>query len=326
MSALGLGLGLTGIGGSPLRRYAVRDVLPVVVLDFERRYLSHPLSLTRATSATYADPFGTLQTAPVNTPRYDCGGGKQALLVEASSTNLLPNSTRFGAASWGKTRASVLANAALAPDGTMTADKLVEDASNNSHFLSRPGTQIAGGTAVTVSIFVKAAERRWFALPTSDSANVFRTSYFDLQTGTLGVVSQGAAGQTAQIVAAGNGWYRCSVTQTQAAATGSFSVYPSVAGGNGNTSYLGNGASGLHLWGAQLEVGAAASSVILTEASAVTRAADLASVAMAAGSYDLRRVDATGTTDTKGVAHAGGALAIGVGALHLLSVFPAGVL
>ncbi|TKD12940.1 hypothetical protein FBT96_19985, partial [Rhodobacter capsulatus] len=120
--------------------------------------------------------------------RYDYSTGRRALLLEASATNLLPNSAQFDAASWGKTRASVLANAALAPDGTMTADKLVEDTSNNSHFAARPGTQIAGGTAVTVSIFVKAAERRWFALPTSDSANVFRTSYFDLQTGTLGVV------------------------------------------------------------------------------------------------------------------------------------------
>nr|WP_241772772.1 hypothetical protein [Rhodobacter capsulatus] len=131
----------------------------------------------------------------------------------------------------------------------MTADKLVEDTSNNSHFVARTGTQIAAGTSVTASIFVKAAERRWFALVTADSANAFRTTYFDLQTGTLGVVSQGAAGHVAQIVAAGNGWYRCSVTQTQAAASGNFNFYPSVASANGATSYPGNGASGLCLWG-----------------------------------------------------------------------------
>ncbi|WP_444429565.1 phage head spike fiber domain-containing protein [Rhodobacter capsulatus] len=325
MIALGLGLGLAANGGPALRRYAVNGVAPVAVLDFERHFLSHPLALTRATSATYADALRAVQTAPADTPRYDYSTGKRALLLEASATNLLPNSAQFEAASWGKTRASVLANAALAPNGTMTADKLVEDTSNNSHFVARTGTQIAAGTSVTASIFVKAAERRWFALVTADSANAFRTTYFDLQTGTLGVVSQGAAGHVAQIVAAGNGWYRCSVTQTQAA-SGNFNFYPSVASANGATSYPGDGASGLYLWGAQLEAGAAVSSVIPTEAAAVTRAADLASVAVAAGSYDLRRVDAAGTTVTKGVAHPGGALTIGAGSLYLLSLFPAGAL
>ncbi|ETD85772.1 hypothetical protein U703_02415 [Rhodobacter capsulatus YW1] len=267
-----------------------------------------------------------MQIAAADAARYDYSAGRRALLIEAAATNLLPNSAQFDAASWGKTRASVLANAALAPDGTMTADKLVEDTSNNSHFVARTGTQIAVGTSVTASIFVKAAERRWFALVTADSANAFRTTYFDLQTGTLGVVSQGAAGHVAQIAAAGNGWYRCSVTQTQAAASGNFNVYPSVVSANGATSYLGDGASGLYLWGAQLEVGAAVSSVIPTEAAAVTRAADLASVAVAAGSYDLRRVDAAGTVDAKGIVHGGGAVSIGAGSLYSLAYYPVGTL
>ncbi|ETD83980.1 hypothetical protein U716_07975 [Rhodobacter capsulatus B6] len=116
------------------------------------------------------------------------------------------------------------------------------------------------------------------------------------------------------------------MTRTQAAASGNFNFYPSVASANGATSYPGDGASGLCLWGAQLEVGVAVSSAIPTEAAAVTRAADLASVAVAAGSYDLRRVDAAGTTVTKGVAHPGGALTIGAGSLYLLSLFPAGAL
>ncbi|WP_444460318.1 phage head spike fiber domain-containing protein [Rhodobacter capsulatus] len=321
------GCGMGGGGVSPLAGYAVGGVMPVMLHDFVTGLaLGSPWSLTRASPATYVGADGLIMSAPVDQPRYDYSAGKRALLVEASATNLLPNSAQFDAASWAKTRASVLANAALAPDGTMTADKLVEDTSNNSHFAARTGTQIAGGTAMVASIFAKAAERRWFALVTADSANLFRTTYFDLQTGTLGLVSQGAAGHVAQIVAAGNGWYRCSVMQTQAAASGNFNFYPSVVSANGTTSYLGDGASGLYLWGAQLEVGAAVSSLIPTEAAAVTRAADLASVAVAAGSYDIRRVDAAGTTVTKGVAHPGGAMAIGAGSLYLLSLYPVGAL
>ncbi|ETD86688.1 phage head spike fiber domain-containing protein [Rhodobacter capsulatus] len=321
------GCGMGGGGVQPLAGYAVGGVMPVMLHDFVTGLaLGSPWSLTRASPATYVGADGLIMSAPVDQPRYDYSAGKRALLLEASSTNLLPNSAQFDAASWAKTRASVLANAALAPDGTMTADKLVEDTSNNSHFAARTGTQIAGGTAMVASIFAKAAERRWFALVTADSANLFRTTYFDLQTGMLGVVSQGAAGHVAQIVAAGNGWYRCSVMQTQTAASGNFNFYPSVVSANGTTSYLGDGASGLYLWGAQLEVGAAVSSLIPTDAAAVTRAADLASVAVAAGSYDIRRVDATGTTVTKGVAHPGGAMAIGAGAIHLLSLYPAGAL
>jgi hypothetical protein len=229
----------------------------------------------------------------------------KGLLVEEQRANLLLQSENF-TTSWTPTRVSVSANVTTSPDGTSNADKLVEDISNNSHFINQSVASVAGGASVAVSIYAKVAGRNFLAFVTADSASTFRTSYFNLANGTLGTI---AAGHTASIQALGNGWYRCVIITTQGVSTGGFTFYPGIANSDGSPSYLGDGTSGIYIYGSQLEAGAFATSYIPTTASQVTRAADVASVNTLSPWYNsvagtlyaefLASVDATGTYRTQ---------------------------
>jgi hypothetical protein len=79
-------------------------------------------SFTRASTATYIDGAGVLQTAAVDVPRFQDG----QLLVEGAATNLVPDPHDITAASWSVigslTRTS---NTTTAPDGSMTAGAVV---------------------------------------------------------------------------------------------------------------------------------------------------------------------------------------------------------
>jgi hypothetical protein len=72
----------------------------------------------------------------------------------------------------------------------------------------------------------------------------------------------------------GNGWFRCSIvfTAVGTSAPNEIHVLPS----NASLTFTGNGTSGAHLWGAQVEAGGYASSYIPTTAATVTRNAERA--------------------------------------------------
>jgi hypothetical protein len=256
------------------------------------------VTFTRASSGTFVDSAGVLQTAATDAPRFDHNpttGESLGLLVEEQRTNLLVRSEEFDDAAWSIIRATVNANVIAAPDSATTADKLVENTQTGPHHANRPALSFTSGTVYTLSGFYKAAERTRVALqfgidgaPFPNQAN--HAAFFDLSTGTI--VFTGSS-VTSTITALANGWYRCTVTAT-AQATATDFVFAGFLVSTGTTfSYTGDGTSGIYLWGAQLEAGASPTSYIPTTDAAVTRSADLASITGSAFSSWYRQDEGT---------------------------------
>jgi hypothetical protein len=193
----------------------------------------------------------------------------RGLLVEEARTNSLTYSEQFNDASWAKVRSTTAANSTVAPDGTTSADTLVEDTTASA---THQMNKIFTGTAVahTFSVYVKAAGRTQVRLVLFDGTTFPNQTYFDLTSATV------LSGTGGTITAVGNGWYRCAIAATLTTSTNCQAQLQLAVGGT-NT-YTGDGTSGAFLWGAQLEAGAFATSYIPTIASTVTRSADFATI------------------------------------------------
>jgi hypothetical protein len=189
------------------------------------------ITFSRGSNATVTGPNGLIQWAP---------------------NNLVTNSQDFEAAAWVKAQTTVTANAATAPDGTLTADKILETAVTNVHAVYANFTYIAG-TVYAASVYAKAAERSWIYLGADTSAA--EAVFFDLSTGTVG--NQGT-GYVGSIQSVGDGWYRCTVIITQSTALPPNYFVVGVASANNTASYAGVATSGVFIWGAQLELGSTA--------------------------------------------------------------------
>ena len=254
--------------------WAVKDGYALAYNDVNNNFKPLPFDFTRASSATRVNKQGLIETVPSGKPRIDFTDNTSGhLLLEPSRTNDLQRTEEFDNSYWSKSQASITANDTVSPDGSQTADKLVEDSSTNFHrvFVS-PTTTTA---TYTFSVFAKADEREFLVLRNNLSgANI--NACFNL---TSGSISYNGFSGDAEIENYGNGWFRCSVTETDASGgPTTFSILLSNSAVTNNTipSYTGDGSSGLHIWGAQLEEGSYPTSYIPTEGSSVTRVAETA--------------------------------------------------
>jgi hypothetical protein len=172
-----------------------------------------------------------------------------------TTRNLLTDSQDFERGTWVETRATVEDDVAQAPDGTLTADRLKEDSTPSStHRIDRSAAlspAIPTGTVATFSVYAKPDGRNWILLEMQGGLGS-GYAWFDIANGAVG--STVNLSGTATITDAGNGWYRCSITDTTTSTSNQIAdVFLATA--NGVTSYSGDGTSGAYIWGAQLEPG-----------------------------------------------------------------------
>lgn len=187
--------------------------------------------------------------------------------------NLFTYSEQFNDASWTKQFGTITADAILAPDGTLTADRFVEDANNGEHSIYR--AFVASNTTRTFSVYLKAGERFQVAITFSNFFNADARGYFNLQTGVATPSGNNAdfTNISAAMVSVGNGWWRCSMTATKGAVN--TAMNPTIMSWNGTTtSFASNTSTGFYVWGAQVETGGTMSPYTQVVASAVTRSTD----------------------------------------------------
>lgn len=225
------------------------------------------VTFTRASTGTYFDSAGVMQTAAIDEPRVDYDPDTlelRGLLVEEQRTNLLLRSQEFdNSTAWNLVNITVTPNGAIAPDGTLTADILTVTETGAANTLNTAGPT-AAATSMTYSVYTKKGTRTTatFILRNNTTATNFDSGVFNYDAGTIT-----GTGWAAQNV--GNGWYRLTYTRTTGITAGDdLRCYIGAIGSplNAGDSWL--------LWGAQLEAGAFATSYIPTTSAAVTRAMD----------------------------------------------------
>ena len=185
--------------------------------------------------------------------------------------NLVTYSEQFDNVAWGKTNLTVTANAIAAPNGTLTADRFVEDATNAEHNLAYSASTATNVTR-TFSVYLKAGERTIVALQLSNYLNATGQVVFNLAQGTLIYTSVNNADFTntiGRIDDVGNGWYRCSITSTKGSVN--TSCNPVIQPHNGTTTiFASNTSTGFYMWGAQLETSSSPGPYVQTVASTLT--------------------------------------------------------
>ena len=271
------------LGGTILRGGA--GTRPSLNLNFLSGTLDSRITFTRSTTGTFVGSNGLIQTAAINAPRFDYNPATlspRGLLIEEQRTNSVVHSEELDNGAWHKDHITLTVNAATAPSGTTTAEKAIpnngEDLTAISHGVVRQNVNHTAGATLTFSVFAKQAEFNHVELYFSEgtgSTNLARVRYslVDGSIVTAPTVEGTFTNASSTSTPFGNDWYRFTLTFTTAGASAVGRARIAI---RDSVITIGNGTSGILLWGAQVEEGAFATSYIPTVASTVTRTRDLA--------------------------------------------------
>jgi hypothetical protein len=278
MAGLGLGLELGNMQGNLTPWYTegkADDVDPTLWADFvNNRYAVNGVSRsysdifthTRASTATYFDASGVMQTAAVDTPRFDYDPvtlEPRGLLLEEQRTNLQLNSnTPF------TTWTVVTATKTAAPSNFLGFTDGCEVASQGATWNRIQGLPFSWTSGVVYSwtAYVKAGIGGQIAIVLRDNIAATETRIVGALSGALTITTSlaGAATYTGSLAVQGGYIITGTFTPNATTISGLFGVGP-------NSATIGDS---VIVYAGQFEAGAFPTSHIITAGSAVTRSQD----------------------------------------------------
>jgi hypothetical protein len=180
-------------------------------------------------------------------------------------TNQLLQSQTFDNASWTKSNLTPTANDTNAPDGTLTADKMLETITNAGHGIFQAVSKPSAELVYTLAVSVKPIGRDWFILALANAGIGIR-KWYNLTTQSIGSTEVLGSGWTilnSTITPEANGFYRLTLTVKTDATAG---ITPNINTASDDliTSFAGDITKGMYVWGAQLEQGDVATTYVAT--------------------------------------------------------------
>jgi hypothetical protein len=220
-------------------------------------------------------------TDRLDIPRIDYTNGEPSILLEPSRTNSVNTSLDFTSPNWTLGATTVTSNNIASPESITNASKLQADGTNASHYILDTAGSCTSGSSYTYSIFVKKGTLNYVQLIFGSATFGTLHQNFDLDKGEIGS-SSGTL--TAFMNKFPNNWYRIGITAT-ATANGNITPFVILANSSTMARIAGFDSSDyIYVYGAQVEAGSYATSLIHTSGSAVTRSQDAATNA---GNSDL---------------------------------------
>jgi len=232
--------------------WAVKEDYALAYNDENGNFKPLPFDFTRASTATRVNKDGLIENVPSGKPRIDFTDNTSGhLLLEPSRTNVALYSEEFDNAAWVKLSQGdgsipiVTTNYAISPDGTMNASRLQcnlngGNTTNDRSWLYQSTTTISGDNSF--SLYVKNNSNQEITFTLSNGAS------------------------TTVVILPDEKWHRLSTVRS-----GNGQPRIGLIGGVGASD-----TADLLIWGAQLEEGSYATSIIKTENSSVTRIVEYA--------------------------------------------------
>ena len=206
------------------KNWGVKDSGLLAYKQVGSKYFNKDFDFTRASSGTYIDKNGVLQTAEVY--------------------NLISYSQDFSG--YTNSNSTDEANATISPSGVQNATSFLEAATTGQHKLAT-SISFDGSSTYTFSIYAKTNGRDLY-IDTQNSNEWGGRAWFDLTEGTANSVLGSASIQDV-----GNGWYRCIVTGTSTLSGGNLIELLTSNGSSNSTT--GDTSKGVYIYGAQLVEG-----------------------------------------------------------------------
>lgn len=174
--------------------------------------------------------------------------------------NLLLRSEELDNVVWDKTGYTVIANDTIAPNGTLTADKLID--SGGSTFFAQ-SVIIPVNSLNTHSFYLKKINHDWVRISIASGGNQVNL-WGNVSNGTIGVSNTVGTSTNISVAVSdvGGGWYRFSISGLIPTVT-SVSVFICSATSNGSGTRVVGGER--YQWGGQVNAGATATGYIKTE-------------------------------------------------------------
>lgn len=269
---------------------AARLPEPALRLDFLSGELDSRITFTRASTATYVDADGDVQTAAVDTPRFEhhpVTGARRGLLIEGASTNVnhVSEDTSTNNLDTGYARTNVDRTSAdnASPIGDVATLFTASGGSGLHSVITRRSTLATPWHSV-FPIWLKAGGTHRVQInQQADTVGHGAKVEVDLSAGTLGTPAVIGSGVVlgAWIERYRDGWFRVALAVDHTSAADGMNINSSLylldAGGNDTFTPAGTPES-VYVAGWQVEKAAFPSSYIKTTGTAATRSADVATI------------------------------------------------